>query len=38
MSGEIKNFLDLVVWQKALGLVELVYSVVRELPSDERYA
>ena len=35
MAG--KNYKDLVVWQKAMALVEAVYRVVRLLPADERY-
>ena len=38
MSGEIKSFRDLIVWQKSMDLVEAVYVIVREFPSEERYA
>ena len=38
MDAEIKSFRDLVVWQKAMNLVELIYSISRQFPSDERYA
>jgi len=35
MEGPFKNLL---VWQKAMELVQLVYQVAKSLPSDERYA
>ena len=34
----IQSYRDLVVWQRAMELVEEVYHVVRKLPSEERYA
>ena len=36
MAG--KNYKELVVWQKAMDLVEEVYAIVRLLPNEERYA
>ena len=38
MDTQIKSFRDLVVWQKAMDLVELVYAITKQFPSDERYA
>ncbi len=34
----IKDFKDLIVWQKAMVLVEEVYRVVKKLPKEELYA
>jgi len=31
------SYVDLVVWQRAMQLVPLVYSVARRLPVEERY-
>ena len=36
-SGEVRHYRDLLVWQKALSWVELVYAATREWPSDERF-
>ncbi len=36
-SGEVRHYRDLLVWQKALTWVELVYTATREWPSDERF-
>ena len=36
-SGEIRHYRDLLVWQKALVLVEHVYSASRAWPNDERF-
>ncbi|OGN49624.1 MAG: four helix bundle protein [Caulobacterales bacterium RIFCSPHIGHO2_01_FULL_67_30] len=36
-SGEVRHYRDLLVWQKALTWVELVYAATREWPSDERF-
>ncbi len=33
----IRNYRDLVVWQKAINFVTDVYHVTRELPPEERY-
>lgn len=38
MDPPIKSFRDLVVWQKAMDLVELVYGISSRFPPDERYA
>ena len=39
MSGEsgARNYRDLVAWQRAMDLVEVVYRLARRLPSDELY-
>lgn len=34
----MSKYQDLIVWQKAMYLVEAVYSVVRDLPSYENFA
>ena len=36
-SGEVRHYRDLLVWQKALTWVELVYTATRAWPSDERF-
>jgi four helix bundle protein len=33
----LKSYRDLEVWQKAMDLTELVYSITKEYPNDERY-
>ncbi len=38
MGVQIRSFRDLVVWQKAMDLVELVYAITKKFPADERYA
>jgi len=35
--NKIKSYQDLIVWQKAMELVEEVYRLVRRFPSDERF-
>lgn len=35
---KISNYQDLIVWQKAITLVEEVYRLVRFLPKEELYA
>ena len=32
-----KNYMDLIAWQKAMTLVEAVYSATRALPPDEKF-
>lgn len=34
----MNSYKDLLVWQKAMDLVDEVYRLVRQLPGDERYA
>jgi four helix bundle protein len=36
--AEIKSYMDLLVWQKGIELVEDVYRNICTLPPDERYA
>jgi len=38
MQDEIKNYSDLVVWQRAMDLAPEVYQVCRMLPVEERFA
>jgi four helix bundle protein len=38
MGVQIKSFRDLMVWQKAMDLVVLVYEITKQFPVDERYA
>ncbi len=33
----IKNYIDLLVWQKSMILVTEVYKLVKNLPSDEKF-
>jgi four helix bundle protein len=35
MSG--KNYQDLIAWQKAMALVEMIYQVTRQFPREEIY-
>lgn len=37
-TSHIKSHRDLIVWQKAMTLVEAVYSVTATFPKEERYA
>jgi len=34
---QVKSYKDLIVWQKAMDLVEMVYQVTRSFPKDELY-
>lgn len=36
-SGEVRHHRDLVVWQKALSLVEVVYAASKSWLADERF-
>ena len=36
-EGQIKNFTDLVTWQKGHTLVITVYKLTKNFPADERY-
>jgi len=38
MSGEIRSYRDLKVWQKAIELVPRIYELIRSLPREETYA
>jgi len=33
----VRDYRDLIVWQKAMELVEVVYQFMREFPTDERF-
>ncbi|MGC4031109.1 MAG: four helix bundle protein [Tepidisphaeraceae bacterium] len=33
----IKNYRDLIVWQRAMDLAEAVYTLTRQMPADERF-
>ena len=35
---KVKNYQELVVWQRAMDLVEIVYKASRAFPRDELYA
>jgi four helix bundle protein len=35
--SEIKTYKDLIVWQKSILLVKLIYILTKEFPSDERF-
>lgn len=35
--AQLRSFKDLAAWQKAMDLVESVYSLSRRFPSDERF-
>ena len=34
----IQSYKDLIVWQKAMQMTEMVYSMVKKLPKEETYA
>lgn len=36
--NKIKDFKDLIVWQKAMELVVEVYQLVKKLPKEELFA
>jgi len=36
-SGQITDYKDLTVWRSAMSLCEAVYSVTRDMPSDEKF-
>jgi len=33
----LRNYRDLLVWQKAMSLVEQIYALSRQFPADERF-
>ena len=37
MSEKLKSYKDLVVWQKSITLVKLVYQLTRSFPPDEKF-
>ena len=38
MSGAVKGYRELIVWQKAMDLVEETYRLVKFLPKEELYS
>ena len=36
--NEIKSYKDLLIWQKGISIVKLVYQIVKAFPQDEIYA
>ena len=36
-SGEVRSYRDLVVWQKAMDLVDMIYALSRVFPPHEDY-
>lgn len=36
-TNEVKDYKELIVWQKGIGLVLEVYSITKRLPSEERF-
>jgi four helix bundle protein len=36
-EGKIRNFKDLIIWQRGIELVKLVYTITNSFPSDEKY-
>jgi four helix bundle protein len=37
MTERVKSYKDLVVWQKSITLVKLVYQLTRSFPADEKF-
>jgi four helix bundle protein len=37
MNEKLKSYKDLVVWQKSITLVKLVYQLTRSFPMDEKF-
>lgn len=37
MKTEIKNYRDLEVWKEAMDMVEQIYQITKNLPSEEMY-
>ena len=37
MSGEVKSYRDLLVWQKGIALVKAIYLITQKFPVEERY-
>jgi len=35
--GEIQNYQDLIVWQKSMDMVEMVYLLTKKIPKEELY-
>lgn len=37
MSDEIKSYKDLIVWQKAMDLVVMIYKITESFPNEEKF-
>ena len=37
MTGLIRDFRDLIIWQKAIALAKEIYTMTKKLPADERF-
>ncbi len=37
MTGDIRDFKDLIIWQKAIALAKEVYGLTRTFPQEERF-
>jgi len=37
MSNDIKDYRDLLVWQKSMLLVKLIYQITQQFPKEEMY-
>ncbi len=37
LTGEIRDYRDLIVWQEAMELAELIYSLTRSFPREEAF-
>jgi four helix bundle protein len=37
MNNSIRSYKDLIVWQKSMGLVEVIYRITENLPSKEQF-
>ncbi len=37
LSMQVKSYKDLIVWQKSMDLVEMIYQVTKSFPKDEQY-
>ena len=37
MDERLKSYKDLLVWQKSLAMVKLIYELTRSFPQDERF-
>ena len=37
MSGKVKSYRDLLIWQKSIEMVKKIYELVRKFPKEETY-
>ncbi len=37
MKEQTRNYRDLIAWQKAMELIPMVYALVKQLPTEERF-